>query len=272
MIETLLGSNIAVVGGGRICKVILQTLSSENFRQKNLTILGVADIDDQAMGLKYAGQIGIFTTNDYRRLFRLKNLDSIIELTKDDDLSGDIRRSMPPGIRFFDHFEARSILGYLQIEGEKTSVLRKIRDSQNNIEKIEALFEQFCDFFLKISKERNEYSQTIRQELTVSEKAMKQIVQGSTIPTFVINKDHIVTHWNKACENLTGYPAEKIVGTNKQWKPFRPQERPIMADLVLDGSKEKDAWKYYGIKWLGLLKNLCAFAPLRETFFVLSEP
>ena len=248
MIETLLGSNIAVVGGGRICKAILQTLSSENFRQKSFTVLGVADIDDQAMGLKYAKQLRIFTTNDYRRLFRLKNLDSIIELTKDDDLSGNIRRSMPPGIRFFDHFEARAILDYLQIEGEKISILREIRDSQNNIEKIEGLFEQFYDFFLKIAKERNEYSQAIRQELTASERAMKQIVQGSTIPTFVIDKDHIVTHWNKACENLTGYPAEKIVGTNKQWMPFRSKERPIMADLVLDGSKEKDAWKYYGIK------------------------
>ncbi|MBL7217662.1 MAG: PAS domain-containing protein, partial [Desulfobacteraceae bacterium] len=186
------------------------------------------------MGLKYAKQLRIFTTNDYRRLFRLKNLDSIIELTKDDDLSGNIRRSMPPGIRFFDHFEARAILDYLQIEGEKISILREIRDSQNNIEKIEGLFEQFYDFFLKIAKERNEYSQAIRQELTASERAMKQIVQGSTIPTFVINRDHIVTHWNKACENLTGYPAEKIVGTNKQWMPFRSKERPIMADLVLD--------------------------------------
>jgi PAS domain S-box-containing protein len=249
MIETLLGSNIAVVGGGRICKAILQALSSENFRQKSFIILGVADIDDQAMGLKYAKQLGIFTTNDYRRLFRLKNLDSIIELTKDDDLSGNIRRSVPPGIRFFDHFEARAILDYLQIEGEKTSILRKIRDSQNNIEKIEALFEQFYDFFLKISKERNEYSQRIRTELSARERAISQVVQGSTIPTFVIDKDHIVTHWNKACEKLTGYPADKIVGTNKHWQPFRPEKRPIMADLMLNGMKDYEAWKYYGTKW-----------------------
>ncbi len=229
--------------------VILQILSSENFRQKNFTVSGVADIDDQAMGLKYARKLGIFTTNDYSRLFKLKNLHSIIELTKDDDLSGDIRRSTPSGIRFFDHFEARSVLDYLQIEGEKTSVLKKIRDSQNNIEKIEDLFEQFCDFFLKISKERNEYSQGIRAELTARERAISQVVEGSTIPTFVIDKDHIVTHWNKACEKLTGYPAGKIIGTNHHWQPFRSEERPIMADLVLNGMKEHEAWKYYGTKW-----------------------
>jgi len=228
---------------------ILQMLSGENFGQKNFTISGVADIDDQAMGLKYARQLGVFTTNDYRKLFKLKNLHSIIELTKDDDLSGDIRRSTPPGIRFFDHFEARSVLDYLQIEGEKTSVLKKIRDSENNIEKIEDLFQEFCDFFLKISKERNEYSQGIRAELTARERAISQVVEGSTIPTFVIDKNHIVTHWNKACEKLTGYPADKIIGTNHHWQPFRSEERPIMADLVLNGMKEREAWKYYGTRW-----------------------
>ena len=78
---------------------------------------------------------------------------------------------------------------------------------------------------------------------------MSQIVQGSTIPTFVINKDHIVTHWNKACEKLTGYSAAELVGTNKQWVPFRPKKRPIMADLILDQVKEEDVWRYYGTKW-----------------------
>ena len=249
MIAALLGSNIAIVGGGRICKAILQTLSSENFGQKNFTILGVADIDDQAKGLNYARQLGVFTTNDYRQLFKIENLHSIIELTKDDDLSEDIRRSTPHGIRFFDHFEARSILDYLQIEGEKTSVLREIRDNQNNLEKIEALFEQFCDFFLKISMERNEYSQGIRTKLSTRERAIFQVVEGSTIPTFVLNNEHRVTHWNKACEKLTGYPAAEIVGTRNHWQPFRPEERPIMADLVLDGMKADEALKYYGTKW-----------------------
>ncbi len=27
------------------------------------------------------------------------------------------------------------------------------------------------------------------------------------IPTFIINSEHIITQWNTACEELTGYPA-----------------------------------------------------------------
>ena len=71
------------------------------------------------------------------------------------------------------------------------------------------------------------------------ERALSQIIEGNTIPTFVINKDHIVTHWNRAIEKLTGYKAEEIVGTNKQWLPFRPEKRPIMADVIVDEMEEE---------------------------------
>jgi PAS domain S-box-containing protein len=50
---------------------------------------------------------------------------------------------------------------------------------------------------------------------------------------FVINKDHKITYWNKACENLTGFSNEQMVGTNDQWKPFYPEERPLLVDLLL---------------------------------------
>ena len=85
--------------------------------------------------------------------------------------------------------------------------------------------------------------------LKASEKTMAQIIQGSTIPTFVINKEHIVTHWNKACEKLTGYSAEEIIGTDQHWKPSWDEKRPTMADLILDRAGEEEFWRYYGTQW-----------------------
>ena len=91
--------------------------------------------------------------------------------------------------------------------------------------------------------------QKIRKELVESERTTGEIIQGSTIPTFVINKEYIVTHWNKACEKLTGLFADEIVGTNKHWKPFRSGERSTMADVILDQMKVEDIKRYYGAKW-----------------------
>ncbi len=78
---------------------------------------------------------------------------------------------------------------------------------------------------------------------------LSQIIHGSTMPTFVINKDHIVTHWNKALEMLTGYPADEVIGTRRQWAAFYSKERPVMADLIVNGIGEEGIKRYYGDKW-----------------------
>jgi PAS domain S-box-containing protein len=81
--------------------------------------------------------------------------------------------------------------------------------------------------------------------LRESEEKLSQIVQGSSIPTFVINSNHVITHWNRACENMTGFPADEMINTRRQWMPFYFGERPVMADLVASRSAEKDIERYY---------------------------
>ena len=73
-----------------------------------------------------------------------------------------------------------------------------------------------------------------------------QIVRGSPIPTFVIDSNHIITHCNKAFENLTGIAAHDLIGTRKQWLAFYPTKRPVMADLIVDNASEKELTRYYG--------------------------
>jgi PAS domain S-box-containing protein len=95
---------------------------------------------------------------------------------------------------------------------------------------------------------RNESRRHVK-ELEEKEQTLSQIIQGSTTPTFVINRNHIVTHWNKALEKLTGYTADEMVGTNHHWKPFRKKARPIMADVILDQLETGEISQYYGTKW-----------------------
>lgn len=77
-----------------------------------------------------------------------------------------------------------------------------------------------------------------RAELALREKEafLAQIVDGSSVATLVIDRHHRVTHWNRACELLTGIAAGDMIGTRRQWQPFYGSERPILADAVLDGT------------------------------------
>jgi len=63
--------------------------------------------------------------------------------------------------------------------------------------------------------------------LRESQKRLSQILQGLTISAFVIDQNHIVTHCNRALENLSGISASELIGTANQWKTFYPIERPI---------------------------------------------
>jgi PAS domain S-box-containing protein len=92
-------------------------------------------------------------------------------------------------------------------------------------------------------------SKAAEEALRASEKRLSEIMDGSSIPTFVIDKDHVITHYNRAMENLTGIATNEIIGTRKQWMTFYAHERPILADLVVDGASEEELSRHYGIKY-----------------------
>lgn len=81
--------------------------------------------------------------------------------------------------------------------------------------------------------------------LTDKEAFLAEIVAGSPVATMVIDSEHRITHWNHACEVMTGMSADATVGTSDQWRAFYPQPRPIMCDLVLDGAGSGELDKLY---------------------------
>ncbi len=83
------------------------------------------------------------------------------------------------------------------------------------------------------------------EALQESETYLYQILESTPMPTFVIDREHRITHWNLACENLTGLSAEEMIGTADQWRAFYGNQRPIMADMILDNSPAQDVAGYY---------------------------
>ena len=78
---------------------------------------------------------------------------------------------------------------------------------------------------------------------------LSQIIDGSPVPTFVIDEDHRVTHWNRACEAIFTVPASSIIGTRRHPEIFYGAERPCLADLIVDRAGEEVFQRYYGDKF-----------------------
>ncbi len=76
------------------------------------------------------------------------------------------------------------------------------------------------------------------------EQQLKAIIEGSPIPTIVLNKAHCITHWNKACEDLTGVRAGDIIGKDKQIAA-RYLKQPILSDFLIDGAPLEEISAFY---------------------------
>ena len=89
------------------------------------------------------------------------------------------------------------------------------------------------DFLLGISEDITDRKRA-EEALKDSEQQLQSIIQGYPIPAFVIGKDHRVIHWNKALEEVSGIGASSVIGTSQHWRAFYREERPCMADLLVD--------------------------------------
>lgn len=54
--------------------------------------------------------------------------------------------------------------------------------------------------------------------MPLSSKTLSKIIDGTAIAAFVINREHKITHWNTACEALSGIKREDTVGTDNHWE------------------------------------------------------
>jgi signal transduction histidine kinase len=80
------------------------------------------------------------------------------------------------------------------------------------------------------------------------EQKLISIIHGSPIPAFVISKDHKVTYWNRALQALSNIKPSEILGTNQHWRAFYKNERPCLADLIIDG-RTSELEKFYAKRW-----------------------
>ncbi len=95
---------------------------------------------------------------------------------------------------------------------------------------------------VKRHRKREDVFWRIQERLT-------QIIESIPIPTFVLDKEHVVIHYNPAIENLTGIAYDEIFGTRDAWKAFYNAPRPTMADLIVDGAPEPEIARYYRGKY-----------------------
>ena len=130
MIEQIKALKVAVVGGGAGCKAIIDMVFAETLSQLQMQLIGVASRNPKAVGYLYAQEKGIYTTTDYRDLYKLKDLNMIIELTGNDDVANEISRTKPEHIRLMDHVAAHVFWDVFHIEEERIAAIKRVDEQR----------------------------------------------------------------------------------------------------------------------------------------------
>lgn len=242
---------IAIIGGNDPCCEILNRLTDRIFDSLELQVVLVADPLIQNEGVACAKRLYIPTTVEYRDVLEPGLTDLVLKLKNDERLAPILEELDSRGVEILDldSYQVVSFLGLIKTEAEKIRVKEKITDDDVCRDDLVCLFDTFSGHVTDIASKKTEYLKTERAELLEMEKELTQVIQGSMIPTFIINNEHILTHWNRACEKLTGHNAYELVGTDRQWVPFRSAKRPTLADIVVEGLREEEIEAYYGASW-----------------------
>ncbi len=93
----------AMVGGGPGCLALMGMMEALGPGGLNVEIVGVADLNPEAVGLAYARDRGIFTTSNYLDLFGIGGLDLIIDLTGRNDILEELAQKKPAHVGLVDH-------------------------------------------------------------------------------------------------------------------------------------------------------------------------
>lgn len=97
--------------------------------------------------------------------------------------------------------------------------------------------DEIGDLASEINKMANNLS--IKDESLKEQKRFTEsLIESSAAAIFVLDPQHRVILWNKACEELTGFAAATLVGTGNHWQAFYDHERPCLSDIILDMGQE----------------------------------
>jgi hypothetical protein len=96
-----------MVGGGRRCANMLKLITSAQLELYQPVVVGVADLNPEAEGIREARRRKIPITADYHDLLKIPDVDLILELTGKEEVFQDLTACKPPGATILDYLNSR---------------------------------------------------------------------------------------------------------------------------------------------------------------------
>ncbi len=193
-----------LIGAGRGGSALLPILCED----KDIEVVGVADIDGNAPGLKIAEELGIPTASNYADFLRKNHIDVVLNLTGDNSISDRIMEDR-------DDIEVLGALSAKIIWRLVNERKKREEDKTRLIEKLELL----------------------NTALLESKEYLENIVEHSADMIIITDLAKNITMFNKGAENMLGYGRDEVIGSPAEELYYNKTERQnILRMLNEDGN------------------------------------
>jgi len=208
--------NVAIVGGGPGCKAVMEMIFAKRLSQLQMRLIGVACTNPEAVGYRYAREKGIFTTEDYRDLYGLRDLNLIIELTGREDMVDELCRTKPHHIRLIDHVAARLFWDVFEIQEERIAeqkrseeALLKARDDlERQVNERTGELSKSNQLLKEEIKERRQAEGAVKE----SENRLRTILDHLQVGVLIIDAQlRKIVDVNPRASEMIGLPKDQIV-------------------------------------------------------------
>jgi PAS domain S-box-containing protein len=165
---------IAVVGGGKRCKRLMEVIEQHRFKEIHPRVIAVADLDNQAPGFVKARKQGLWVTSDYNEFFNREDIDLIIELTNNMDIYNDI-----------------------------------LSKKASNVRAISTRTAQLFWEISRVSTMQKKCSQELQETRAMYQTVINELIQEDVM---VIGYDHRIMDVNESMLNKLGRSREEVIG------------------------------------------------------------
>src|SRR4030043_1074278 len=113
-------TNILNVGGGKGGGLLIELFH----KSETTNVLAVVDINADAPGIKFAKELGIPTTADYKGFLNNKDLNEIINVTGSEEVQEELQRLRPPNVEVIGGYSAKLVWNLIEERKQAEDTLR----------------------------------------------------------------------------------------------------------------------------------------------------
>jgi len=224
---------IAVVGGGKRCKELMDVIQHHTFKEVHPVIVAVADIRTDAPGLIEAVEKGLFVTSSYHDFFPREDINLIVELTGSMDIYNEILAKKKKNVRAISNRTA-------QLFWEIARISTKQKKTHQELQEARALYQVALN-------------DLIQEEVLVIDHRFRIIDTNDAFLTkFGLTRDQVI---GQHCYKISHHQEEPCSGKNHPCpliQTLETEEPSQTTHIHLDNAGNK---RYYSISTYPLIEE-----------------